>query len=94
MDLSEFFSGMVDAGGSGRGWRSPVAILCAVLGAIAGGMLTYDPADLLTFLGAIGTGALLGWVVGLFLRGFAVFLAIFLVILMAIYSWEWLMGGA
>lgn len=94
MPLEDFFSDMVELGGSGKRWRSPWAIAGLVIGIGLGAWLavTQGEGGFLGVLGGAATGGFLGWAAALFLRGFGVFLLIFIVILAVTLGWQWLTG--
>lgn len=94
MPFADFFSDMTMIGADGkRGIFSRVALVGLVLGAGVGGYLGYLTGGVVQAMGGVALGAFLGWVLGLALRGFAVFLVIFAVILAATLGWKWVTGG-
>ena len=93
MGLFDFLEGAADIGSSGRGWYSWPAIGGAIVGAGVGGYLGFQTGGAVEALGAAGSGTLIGWLVGVVLRGVAFFLVIFLLLVAVTLGWEWLTGG-
>ena len=93
MPIDDFISNMAEIGGQGKGWKSPVAIACLLLGLMAGGYLGWDTGGVVGLVTGGPVGALIGYVAGLFLRGFFGFLVIFLIIALAVAGFNWLTGG-
>jgi len=83
----DFFDHVLQVGGSGKGWRSPIAIICAILGLAVG---VYAGWQYGSFLGLAALGILSGWLFGIFLRGFGLFLLIFIAILGVTSGFEYL----
>ena len=83
----DFFESMFYAGGSGKGWRSPIAIICTVLGLGVGVYAGWHFGNLLSMT---ALGVLTGWLFGVFLRGFGLFLLIFLAVLGVSFGFEYL----
>ena len=89
MDIFDFFSDMASVGSQGRGWRSPIAIICTLIGLGLGIYLGIQFEAVLSFT---AMGVLFGWLTGVFLRGFWPFFLIFVVLLALAFGWEWLTG--
>ena len=83
----DFFNDMIYAGGSGKGWRSPIAIICTILGLAVGIYAGWYFGNLFSMT---ALGVLSGWLFGVFLRGFGLFLLIFLAVLGVIFGFEYL----
>ena len=93
MDLGDLFSDATLAGADGkRGIYSRVALVFAIVGAGLGGYLGYLTGAFGPAIGWALIGAFVGWILGLAVRGFAVFLAIFAVMLVAGLAWAWVKG--
>lgn len=81
----DFFSQFVEIGGLKKGWRSPLAIVCLLAGLGAG---IYLGQEIEPMWKTAGLGALLGWLLGMFLRGIGVFLLIFAGVVIVILGYE------
>ncbi|MBV7379111.1 hypothetical protein [Maritimibacter dapengensis] len=93
MPIDDFISGLVEVGGQGKGWKSPVAIGGLVLGLVAGAYLGWVLEGTVGLATGIPVGGLLGWVFGLFLRGFFGFFVIFIVVALLVAGYTWVTGG-
>lgn len=91
MDFGDFLG---ELGGTGKGWRSPLAIIGVVIGVIAGGYLGYETEGILGAMGGVALGALIGWWLGVMLRGLLFFLLLVAMAAAVVFSWEWLTGAA
>lgn len=86
--FDDFLDTIMQGGASGRGWRSAWAILGLVIGAGVGAYAGYTSDGIAAAFGGLASGALVGWVLGVFLRGFA----FFLIILALAFGFMWLTG--
>ncbi|WP_425098434.1 hypothetical protein [Tropicibacter sp. S64] len=94
LDFGDIFETFVDAGGEGRGWRSWWAILGALVGLAVAGWIGFQTNGIVGALVGLPAGALIGWVVALFLRGIGLFLLILAAVLAISFGWSWLFGGS
>ena len=94
MALDDFIGDMLDTGASGkRGAFSRVALVGGVLGAGVGAYVGHQGAGIAQAVGYAAIGAFVGWLLGLLLRGFAIFGALFAVALAGVLGWQWITGG-
>ena len=87
MDIGDFISDLAAGGSSGKGWRSPIAIICTLIGL---GIGIYLGLQFGGIFKSAGLGILIGWAFGVFLRGFGVFLLIFMGVLAITFGFEYL----
>jgi len=94
MPVDEILSTIAELGAQGRrGALGPWAILGALIGAGVGGYLGYLGGDVGGLIAGVLPGALVGWLIALPLRGAAIFLVIFVLILAVTLGWQWLTGA-
>lgn len=91
-DFGDVFLNTAEMGGEGRGWRSIWAIGGALAGLGIAAYVAFQTGGIVPALGAAPVGALVGWLVGIFLRGFAIFAAIFVCVAVVLWGWDWLTG--
>lgn len=96
MAIDDFLTTMLEMGATNGRWKGPWALAGLVIGAGLGGYLAYTLGEgtVLGVASGIGTGAFLGWIGALMLRGFGIFLLIFFFVLAVTLGWQWLTGGA
>ena len=91
--MDDFLGGLLEVGSSRGGWRSPLAIIGLIAGAVLAFWLAYEPGALLTAFGYAFPGAFLGWIVGVALRGLWAILGVMILVGAAYVGWLWLTGG-
>lgn len=91
MPLEEFFAAIADEGVRGKGWRSFWALLGLGIGAVLGGWLGYQT-GISAMIWQAGVGALIGWGLGVLLRGLFRFIALMIVFGVVVVAWYYVTG--
>ena len=87
-----FFDGLSMFSWGGVPWMNKVlSVIGAVAGVGIGGWIVYADGIISAIIG-VAVGGVAGFGAGFLLSGILLFLFIFLVVLMAMFGWEWLMG--
>jgi len=91
MDFGDFLGGLAQIGGEDKRWRSLLATLGLLIGAVLGGMAAGVLGDV-SMIGFVLGGAFFGWIGALILRGLAVIIFLTLAVLAIGAAWTWATG--
>ena len=92
MDFQDFFLTTTELGATGRKWQTAWAIFCVLSGVGIAGYLGYLTGGATGMLAGIPTGALIGWVLAMFLRGLFIMIIAFVLIAALVVGWHYIFG--
>ena len=92
MDFEDFFINTTELGATGRKWQTAWVIFCVLSGVGIAGYLGYLTGGATGALAGIPAGALIGWVLAVFLRGLFMIILLFVLVAALVTGWVYMFG--